>query len=36
MQRQVVKIVTDKILLTETWLWKLGYAAKQRWERNET
>lgn len=33
MQRQVVKIVVDKMLYTETWLWKLGYSAKQRWLR---
>ena len=30
---QVVKIVPDKILYTETWLWKQGYHAKQRWQR---
>jgi len=28
-ERQVVKIVPDRILYTETWLWKLGYCAKQ-------
>lgn len=32
-ERQVVKIVPDKILYTETWLWKLGYHAKQKWVR---
>jgi len=32
-ERQVCRIVPEKILYTETWLWKLGYAAKQRWER---
>jgi nitroimidazol reductase NimA-like FMN-containing flavoprotein (pyridoxamine 5'-phosphate oxidase superfamily) len=32
-ERQVVKIVPDKILYTETWLWKQGYSAKQRWSR---
>ena len=32
-ERQVAKIVPDKILYTETWLWKLGYGAKQRWLR---
>ena len=33
-ERQVVKIVPHKILYTETWLWKQGFAAKQRWERD--
>ena len=32
-ERQVVKIVPDRILYTETWLWKLGYGAKQVWKR---
>lgn len=32
-ERQVCRIVPEKILYTETWLWKLGYAAKQRWKR---
>ena len=31
-ERQVCKIVPEKILYTETWLWKLGYHAKQRWD----
>lgn len=31
-ERQVCRIVPDKILYTETWLWKHGYHAKQRWE----
>jgi len=31
-ERQVCRIVPHKILYTETWLWKLGYHAKQRWE----
>jgi len=33
MQRQVLKVEVDKILYTESWLWKLGYSAKQRWLR---
>lgn len=33
-ERQVVKIVPDRILYTETWLWKLGFGAKQRWQRS--
>jgi nitroimidazol reductase NimA-like FMN-containing flavoprotein (pyridoxamine 5'-phosphate oxidase superfamily) len=33
-ERQVVKIVPERILYTETWLWKQGFAAKQRWLRN--
>ena len=32
-ERQVVKIVPYRILYTETWLWKQGYCAKQRWLR---
>ncbi|GMU75226.1 MAG: hypothetical protein AMXMBFR45_07170 [Gammaproteobacteria bacterium] len=32
-ERQVCRIVPDRILYTETWLWKLGFSAKQRWER---
>jgi nitroimidazol reductase NimA-like FMN-containing flavoprotein (pyridoxamine 5'-phosphate oxidase superfamily) len=32
-ERQVLKVVPHKILYTETWLWKLGYSAKQKWER---
>jgi nitroimidazol reductase NimA-like FMN-containing flavoprotein (pyridoxamine 5'-phosphate oxidase superfamily) len=32
-ERQVVKIVPERILYTETWLWKLGYGAKQKWVR---
>jgi hypothetical protein len=32
-ERQVVKIVPDRMLYTETWLWKLGFGAKQRWAR---
>jgi nitroimidazol reductase NimA-like FMN-containing flavoprotein (pyridoxamine 5'-phosphate oxidase superfamily) len=31
-ERQVCRIVPVKILYTETWLWKLGFHAKQRWE----
>jgi hypothetical protein len=31
-ERQVCRIVPAKILYTETWLWKQGYHAKQRWE----
>ncbi|MGI9330371.1 MAG: pyridoxamine 5'-phosphate oxidase family protein [Gammaproteobacteria bacterium] len=30
-ERQVCKIVPYKMLYTETWLWKQGYHAKQRW-----
>jgi len=33
-ERQVARIVPDRILYTETWLWRQGYAAKQRWSRN--
>ncbi len=33
-ERQVVKITPDRILYTETWLWKLGYGAKQVWKRD--
>ena len=33
--RQVLKVVPDSILYIETWLWKQGYAAKQRWRRND-
>ena len=32
--RQVAKIVPDKILYVQTWLWKNGYSAKQRWDRH--
>ena len=32
-ERQVAMIVPEKMLYTETWLWKLGYSAKQRWEK---
>ena len=32
-ERQVLKVVPHKILYTETWLWKLGFHAKQKWER---
>lgn len=31
-ERQVVKIVPERILYTETWLWKRGYCAKQVWK----
>ena len=34
-ERQVAKIVPDRILYTETWLWKHGYRAKQCWQRQE-
>lgn len=30
-ERQVMKVVPYKILYTDTWLWKSGYGAKQRW-----
>lgn len=33
-ERQVLKIVPERVLYTETWLWKLGYGAKQRWRRD--
>jgi hypothetical protein len=33
-ERQVAKIVPYRILLTDTWLWKNGYSAKQVWERD--
>ncbi len=32
-ERQVLKVMPEKILYTETWLWKLGYGAKQTWLR---
>lgn len=32
-ERQVLKIEPDKILYTDTWLWKQGFGAKQRWLR---
>ncbi|MBM4195790.1 MAG: pyridoxamine 5'-phosphate oxidase family protein [Gammaproteobacteria bacterium] len=31
-ERQVLRVTPEKMLYTETWLWKLGYHAKQRWE----
>jgi hypothetical protein len=33
-ERQVAKIVPYRILLTDTWLWKNGFSAKQVWERD--
>lgn len=33
-ERQVLKVVPDRILLTDTWLWKLGFQAKQQWRRS--
>jgi hypothetical protein len=30
----VLKVVADKILYTETWLWKQGFSAKQKWLRS--
>ena len=32
-ERQIAKIVPDKILYTDVWLWKRGYHAKQVWLR---
>ena len=32
-ERQIAKIVPDKILYTDVWLWKRGYHAKQVWKR---
>jgi hypothetical protein len=32
-ERQVCRIVPDRILYTDTWLWKQGYKAKQEWKR---
>ncbi len=32
-ERQVAKIVPERILYTDTWLWKQGYSAKQVWRR---
>ncbi len=32
-ERQVLKVVADKIVYTETWLWKQGFSAKQKWLR---
>jgi nitroimidazol reductase NimA-like FMN-containing flavoprotein (pyridoxamine 5'-phosphate oxidase superfamily) len=34
-ERQAVKVVPDKMLYTETWLWKQGFGAKQVWLRKE-
>ncbi len=31
----LVKVVPDRILYTDTWLWKMGYNAKQVWRREE-
>ena len=33
-ERQVMKVVPDRILYTDVWLWKLGYHAKQVWLRD--
>ncbi|MDJ0928525.1 MAG: pyridoxamine 5'-phosphate oxidase family protein [Gammaproteobacteria bacterium] len=33
-ERQIARIVPDKILYTDTWLWKQGYCAKQVWQRD--
>ncbi len=35
-ERQVLRVVPEKMLYTETWLWKLGFHAKQRWEAQPT
>lgn len=32
---QMVKIVPDRILYMETWLWKNGYSWKQWWRRDD-
>jgi hypothetical protein len=32
---QLVKIVPDRILYMETWLWKNGYSWKQWWRRDD-
>jgi hypothetical protein len=29
-ERQVLKVVPERILYTEVWLFKLGYCAKQK------
>ncbi|TDI64725.1 MAG: pyridoxamine 5'-phosphate oxidase family protein [Alphaproteobacteria bacterium] len=29
----LVKVVPDRILYTDTWLWPLGYGARQKWRR---
>ena len=31
----VVKVVPHRILYTDTWLWKMGYSAKQTWRRED-
>jgi hypothetical protein len=31
-----VKIVPDRILYMETWLWKNGYGWKQWWHNDDT
>ena len=33
-ERQLARIVPEKMLYTDTWLWKLGYNAKQRWDKD--
>ncbi len=30
-ERQVLRVIPEKILLTDTWLWKQGFSAKQKW-----
>ena len=32
-ERQVLKVVPQRILYTDTWLWKQGFSAKQVWKR---
>jgi len=34
-KRQVAKVVPDRIIYIETWLWKSGYSAKQYWRRED-
>lgn len=34
-ERQVLRVKPERILYTETWLWKRGFAAKQRWRRED-
>jgi nitroimidazol reductase NimA-like FMN-containing flavoprotein (pyridoxamine 5'-phosphate oxidase superfamily) len=32
-ERQVCRIIAERILYTDTWMWRSGYKAKQVWER---
>ena len=34
-ERQVAKVVPERIIYVESWLWKQGYSAKQIWRRSD-